>query len=190
MELREKELIERVLGGDTAAFEPLVLPYRRTLVSLAYRIVRDAEDAKEIAQEALLRSFRYLARCDVERSFRNWLYQILVNAARDFRRRREQETRWRSDAPVEDESSAGGASVEDAHEAAALRARLLESLAVLSAKEREVFVLRDMEQMSIKEASEALKISAVAVRVHLSRARQKLRIQLNEMKSGDEGNHR
>ena len=72
-----------VLSGRTEAFEPLVRPYRGALLSLAFRLTRNAEDAKEVSQEALLRAFRFLGRCDTSRSFRNWLFQIAANAARD-----------------------------------------------------------------------------------------------------------
>ena len=180
MESQEKALIERVLGGDGAAFEPLVLPYRRTLLALAVRIVQDAEDAKEIAQEALFRAYKYLGRCDLERGFRNWLYQILVNAARDHRRKRGLETQWRSDEPLPDDSAAPGAGPEDAHQAGVLRAQLLDCLDAVSAKEREVFLLRDIEQMNVREAADALGCSAISVRVHLSRARQKIKARMIE----------
>ena len=80
-----------VLSGRTEAFEPLVSPYRRPLLALAYRLTRDREDAREVAQEAFLKAFRSLARYDVSRSFRNWLFQIAANEARD-RRRRARET--------------------------------------------------------------------------------------------------
>jgi RNA polymerase sigma-70 factor (ECF subfamily) len=73
MDDKEKALVERILNGDTGAFEPLVTPYRSALLGLAFRMTRNAEDAREVAQEALLRAFRHMRRLDVERSFRNWL---------------------------------------------------------------------------------------------------------------------
>lgn len=180
MDSQEKALIERVLGGDNAAFEPLVLPYRRPLLALAYRIAQDAEDAKEIAQEALMRAYQYLGRCDLERSFRNWLYQILVNAARDHRRKKGLEAHWRSSEPLPDDSPAPDAGPEDAHQAGVLRARLQDCLGAVSAKEREVFLLRDIEQMDIRETASVLKCSEISVRVHLSRARRKIKAQMIE----------
>ncbi len=87
MDPKEKELIERVLAGDAAAFEPLVTPYRGALLGLAMRIVPNPEDAREVAQETLLKAFRYLRSFDPALSFRNWLFQIVVNTARDHRRR-------------------------------------------------------------------------------------------------------
>jgi RNA polymerase sigma-70 factor (ECF subfamily) len=182
MESQEKALIERVLAGDTAAFEPLVLPYRGPMLSLAYRIVRDAEDAKEIAQEALLRAFKYLRRCDLERGFRNWLYQILVNAARDHRRRRALEASWRSDGRPPERGPDPGAGPEESHALRSLRAEILTCLDSLSAKEREVFLLRDIEELSVEETARVLGLSQISVRVHLSRARPKIRARMKEIR--------
>ena len=77
-----------ILRGNVEAFEPLVAPYRRPLLSLALRIVPDMEDAREAAQETLMNAFRYIRNFDPERSFRNWLFAILVNEARKVRRAR------------------------------------------------------------------------------------------------------
>ena len=93
MDVKENELIARVLAGDSAAFEPLVLPYRRTLFGLAYKMTGNREDALEVSQETLLRAFRYFGKCDPERGFRNWLVEILVNAARDWGGKKRRESR-------------------------------------------------------------------------------------------------
>jgi len=168
----EKELVEMVLSGRTEAFEPLVTPYRQPLLALATRLTRNREEALEIAQEALLRAFRSLARYDVSRSFRNWLFQIAVNEARDrFRKRTRERTALESaarDEPSRDSPEAG----RDRRET---RSGILQCLAVLSPREREVFVLRDLEELDIKETARALGCSTISVRVNLSAARRKLR---------------
>ena len=89
----EKELIAMVLSGRTEAFEPLVTPYRGQLLALASRLTRNREEALEVAQEALLRAFRSLGRFDASRSFRNWLFQIAANEARDRYRKKTQGAR-------------------------------------------------------------------------------------------------
>jgi RNA polymerase sigma-70 factor (ECF subfamily) len=60
MNEREKTLVEMVLSGNLDAFEPLVIPYRKTLLTMAYRMTQNWEDAKEISQETFLRAFKYL----------------------------------------------------------------------------------------------------------------------------------
>jgi RNA polymerase sigma factor (sigma-70 family) len=89
MNEKEKALVGMVLEGNLNAFEPLVNPYRRSLLNLAYRMSRNWEDAREISQETLMRAFKYLKRSDQKRSFRNWILQILINVARNFSQKKE-----------------------------------------------------------------------------------------------------
>jgi RNA polymerase sigma-70 factor, ECF subfamily len=168
----EKELVAMVLAGRTEAFEPLVSPYRQPLLALAWRLTRDAEEAREIAQEAFLRAFRSLGGYDASRSFRNWLFQIAANEARDRYRKRAREKAAFGDviapASVGDGPEAG-------RERQEIRSDILRSLDALSPREREVLVLRDLEELDVRETARTLGCSAIAVRVHLSKARRKLR---------------
>jgi RNA polymerase sigma-70 factor (ECF subfamily) len=173
---REKELVEMVLAGKTEAFEPLVLPYRTSLLNIAYRITGNMEDAKEAAQETLMRAFKYLKRYDPERSFRNWLFGILVNEARKLRAERTNAPLpLETDAGTERALAANAPAPGDAHAARETRSRLMDCLTALTAREKEIFLLRDIEQLSITEAAEALGTSSISVRVNLSRARKKMK---------------
>jgi RNA polymerase sigma-70 factor (ECF subfamily) len=174
----EKELVAMVLAGRTDAFEPLVSPYRRPLLGLAWRLTRNAEDAREVAQEALLRAFRSLAGYDASRSFRNWLFQIAANEARDRHRKRARETAAFGDVVDRTPSATTGSaaySPEAGRERQEIRSDILRSLAVLSPREHEVLVLRDLEDFDVAETARALGCSNLSVRVHLSAARRKLR---------------
>jgi len=173
----EQELITMVLSGRTEAFEPLVTPYRGPVLALAYRLTRDREDAREVAQEALLKAFRSLGRFDVSRSFRNWLFQIAANEARDRRRRSRREREAYEAAAHEGaaDAPAPGPAPEAHRERRETRSEIMRALQVLGPREREVFVLRDLEELDIRETSRVLGCSAVSVRVHLSRARRKIR---------------
>jgi RNA polymerase sigma-70 factor (ECF subfamily) len=173
----EKELVAMVLAGRSEAFEPLVTPYRQALLALGFRLTGNREDAMEVAQEALLRAFRHLARYDTSRSFRNWLFQIAANQARDRLRGRRREADLAAAAGRElrpaDDPEAG-------RRARELRSDLERCLSVLGSREREVFILRDLEELDIKETARALGCSSVSVRVHLSSARRKLRDAIRE----------
>lgn len=163
-------MVELVLGGQTEAFEPLVTPYRRLLLTLAYRLCGNTEEAKEISQETLLRAFRYLGSFDRKRSFKNWLLQIEMNVWRTLGARTVDEGTLRE--------LAARNTQEDPQEKLAgkeAREKLLACLDGLSPREREVFLLRDIEGRSVKETAEVLRISPISVRVHLSRARDKIR---------------
>jgi RNA polymerase sigma-70 factor (ECF subfamily) len=180
----EKELITMVLAGRTEAFEPLVTPYRGPLLALALRLTRNREEALEVAQEALLRAFRSLGRFDPARSFRNWLFQIAANEARDrYRRTARERAAFKDVANRAPSATTGSAAAtrlsrtdpEAGHDRSELRADLTCALVSLSPREREVFVLRDLEELDIRETSRVLGCSALSVRVHLSSARRKLR---------------
>jgi len=173
----EKELVAMVLSGRNEAFEPLVTPYRESLLSLAFRLTGNREDAREVAQEALLRAFKHLGRYDTSRSFRNWLFQIAANQARDRLRRRRKEADTAVEAarkpwPQEDPESG--------RRAKEFRSDLEKCLSVLAPREREVFILRDLEELDIRETALALGCSSVSVRVHLSSARRKIRDAIRE----------
>jgi len=174
----EKELVAMVLAGRTEAFEPLVSPYRRPLLGLAWRLTRNAEDAREVAQEALLKAFRSLAGYDASRSFRNWLFQIAANEARDRYRKRARETAAFGDVVERSHFATTGSAAngpEAGRERQEISSDILRSLAVLSPREREVLVLRDLEELDVRETARALGCSNLSVRVHLSAARRKLR---------------
>jgi RNA polymerase sigma-70 factor (ECF subfamily) len=170
MDEKEARLVELVLGGRTEAFEPLVTPYRKLLLTLAYRLSRNIEEAKEISQETLMRAFRYLGSFDRKRSFKNWLLQIEMNVWRSLGERAADQGTLRElaarNSPEDPEERLAG---EDARE------KLLSCLGGLSPKEKQVFLLRDIEGRSVKETAAILRTSAISVRVHLSRARDKIR---------------
>ena len=168
----EKELIALVLAGRTEAFEPLVTPYRGPLLALSARLTRNREEALEVVQEALLRAYRSLGRFDVSRSFRNWLFQIAANEARDRYRRKVRERAVFEDAAGQ---APAAADPETGHDRREIRAGIMAATAALSPREREVFVLRDLEELDIRETSRVLGCSSLSVRVHLSSARRKLR---------------
>ena len=80
MELQSDfEVIRRVLDGDTAAFDLLVLRYQQTIFRLAHRMTRNAEDARDLAQEAFVQAYRSLAGFQGQSSFSTWLYRIAMN---------------------------------------------------------------------------------------------------------------
>jgi RNA polymerase sigma-70 factor, ECF subfamily len=175
MDEKETRLIELVLRGNVEAFEPLVTPYRKSILSLAYRLSRDREDAKEISQDTLLRAFRYLHTYDKKRSFKNWLLQILVNAWRS-RQKRKPET----ESPEQFLPRGSEGDPEERHSREETRTQLLDCLDGLSPREKEVFLLRDIEDRSIKETAGILGSSPLSVRVHLSSARKKLKERIKE----------
>ncbi|HYL79718.1 MAG TPA: sigma-70 family RNA polymerase sigma factor [Candidatus Acidoferrum sp.] len=79
MRQSDSEVIRRVLGGDRAAFDVLVLEYQERIYRLAYRLTRNPEDARDLAQEAFVQAYRSLGSFQQRSSFSTWLYRIAMN---------------------------------------------------------------------------------------------------------------
>jgi RNA polymerase sigma-70 factor, ECF subfamily len=179
---REQELIAQVQRGHTELFYELVRPYERRVFAAALAILRNEADAEDAAQEAMLKALANIQQFRAESRFSTWLIQITVNEAL-MRRRRE---RTRMTEAIDDRRDEEGEYVprefadwreipSEALERKEVRQKLAEALASLDRKYREVFVLRDMEQLNIQETAEALGISVASVKTRLLRARLMLR---------------
>jgi len=178
----EQRLIQRIRGGEDEAFYELIRPYERRVYAAAFAILRNETDAEDCAQEAVLKAFKHIRQFRAEARFSTWLIQIAVNEAR-MRRRKE-----RADLvePIDKEKNEEGSYMprdfadwreipSEVLERKEVREKLAEALASLGQIYREVFVLRDMEQMSIEETANALGISTASVKTRLLRARLMLR---------------
>lgn len=169
-------LVARARAGDTTAFGELVAEHQQTVLRTAWRLVRNVEDARDIAQEAFLRLHRHLSRLDPERDPAPWLYRVTTNLGLTAlrRRKRQPETAFVSARGVT-KISAGRPEQERVGEAADARRVLASALDRLSGKERAAIVLRDLEGLEVAEVAKALGCRRGTVRAHLSRGRLKLR---------------
>jgi RNA polymerase sigma-70 factor (ECF subfamily) len=179
----ESRLIERVQQGDNEAFYQLVQPYERGVYLAALSIVRKDSDAEEVAQEAILKAFKSLARFRGESKFSTWLIQIAINEAK-MRLRKDRPQLYESlqEGPRSDHGDYIPRDFADWREIPSqalsrkeLRQALAQALAGLPEKYRSVFVLRDVQQLSIHETAQVLGITEANVKTRLSRARLQMR---------------
>jgi RNA polymerase sigma-70 factor (ECF subfamily) len=179
---REQELIRRIQSGEPEKFYELIRPLERRVYAAAFAILRNPADAEDAAQEAMLKAFANLRQFRGEARFSTWLIQIAVNEAR-MRRRKDHADVIE---PIGEREDADGVYTprefadwheipSEALERREVRDLLLEALASLGSKYREVFVLRDVQHLSIAEVSENLGISTASVKTRLLRARLMLR---------------
>jgi len=169
----EAKLVEEVLQGKHSSFELLLQPYRQGFLNMAYRITGDREEAKEVCQEALLKIFKYLKSFKKGRSFKTWSYKVLVNTAYDHLKDKRKFKRV-----IESQKSVSVYEVPQVEQRiwiSQMKEKIQNVLEILSPKEKAVFLLRDSEGLSVKEASLVLGCSQISVRTHLSRARQKIK---------------
>jgi RNA polymerase sigma-70 factor (ECF subfamily) len=178
----ELELIDRVQRGENALFYELVRPYERRVFAAAMAILRNESDAEDVAQEAMLKALRAIRQFRADARFSTWLIQITVNEALMRRRKDRNHVIEAIDDRRDEESDYAPRDFADwreipseALERKEVRQRLAQALASLDRKYREVFVLRDMEQLNIQETAEALGISIASVKTRLLRARLMLR---------------
>ncbi len=179
----EMDLICRVLNGEPDVFYELVRPYGRAIFLAALALVKNAEDAEEVAQEAVLKAFKNLARFRHEAKFSTWLIQICINEAK-MRRRKDRRHLYESldGTQQSDEGDYVPRDFADwreipseALEQRELREALTKALESLPEKYRTVLILRDVQHLSIHETAKALDLSEANVKTRLCRARLQMR---------------
>jgi RNA polymerase sigma-70 factor, ECF subfamily len=182
LETREQELIRRIQSGEPEKFYELIRPFERRVYAAAFAILRNEADAEDAAQEAMLKAFANLRQFRGDARFSTWLIQIAVNEARMRRRKDHPEVMEPIGELQDDEGTYTPRDFADWHEVPSealerreVRDLLLEALAALGSKYREVFVMRDVQHLSIEEAAQALGISTASVKTRLLRARLMLR---------------
>ena len=179
----EAELIESVRAGDREAFYELVRPYERMVYATAISVVKNTADAEEVAQEAVLKAFSGLSRFRGEAKFSTWLLQITYNEAKmKLRKARPHLYESLDDQPQNEE---GDSWPKDFADWRPIPSELLEQNEVCKAVQdainslnpsyREVLVLRDIQNLTIKETTAILGISEANVKTRLHRARLLLR---------------
>ena len=172
-------LIERARAGDLTAFDQIITSHERRVISTAWRMLGNEDDARDAAQEVFLRVYKHLDKFDPEQEFAAWLYRIIINVCRDQARKRG----WRGMmTSFEAEYETGNlelASADDTEAAAMLsqeRTIIARALASLSEKERAAIVLRDLEGLPTEEVARILGSSQTTVRSQICSARAKIKL--------------
>lgn len=169
----ELHAIARAKAGDPAAFEQLVEAYQTSVYRLALRMCGNDHDAQEVAQEAFLAAWKGLPSFRGESKFSSWLYQLTTHAAIDFLRR---EKRHRGAVPLDEQLDlAAEGTPQQAAEEAELQQTLQQALNTLTPEHREIFLLRQMRQLSYEEIGKLLGLESGTVKSRLSRAKKQLR---------------
>lgn len=169
----ELRAVAQAKQGDADAFAQLVQAYETSVYRLALRMCGNAHDAEEVAQEAFVAAWKGLPAFRGESKFSSWLYQLTTNAAINFLRK---EKRHRAATPLEDEMElAADGTPQQAAEAAELRESLQQALDSLTPEHRQIFLLRQMRQLSYDEIGRLLGLESGTVKSRLNRAKKQLR---------------
>jgi RNA polymerase sigma-70 factor, ECF subfamily len=184
-EASDRELLERCRAGDETAFDDLVLRHHRRAFNIAFQVLQDYEDAMEVAQDAFVRIYRSVDNFRWECEFTTWLYQIVVNLARNKHRwwkRRGRQASVSLDSPVKTGDGEVPLQVADNTDAPDVQAMKAEFVELLSRRVdelpdsfREVLILRNVDSLSYEQIADVLDCSIGTVKSRIARARELLR---------------
>jgi len=183
----DRILVERCQAGDLTAFEPLVEKYRQRVWRLAHNVLRDREEAWDVAQDAFVRAYQALPSFRGQSAFYTWLFRIVMNLAADRVRQRAARGRAFGTERVPEEDwerimtdqgvvapDSSAAQTED-------RARIVKALDTLSDDHRTIIMLSDLEGLSYREIAEVLDVPMGTVMSRLHNARKRLRDALGSL---------
>jgi RNA polymerase sigma-70 factor (ECF subfamily) len=183
--LAELDLIARILQGETHLFHDLIRPCERAAYLTALSLVKNEADAEDVAQEAIIKAYRALASFRGAAKFSTWLLSIVLNEARGKLRRTNRLAVESLDSREEDEQDLTPFVIADWREIPSevlerreLAKRIEDAIQNLAPTYREVFLLRDKEELSIEEIAQIAGVSPGLVKVRLFRARMVLQRQL------------
>lgn len=173
------QLVERVREGDKQAFGLLVEKYRRKVIRLLSRMVRNADDLEDIAQETFIKAYRALPQFRGDAAFYTWLYRIAVNTAKNHLVSRGKGMRTVSDHAVNDDDEPDERLV--AQDVSTPETELLSKQVAIAVNQavdalpeelRQAITLREMEGMSYEEIAEYMSCPIGTVRSRIFRARE------------------
>jgi RNA polymerase sigma-70 factor (ECF subfamily) len=181
VELSDWELVQKCQSGEMSAFQELVSRYHQKVFMVILGLLRNREDALEVAQETFLRAYRKIGGFQGGSSFYTWLYRIGVNLAIDAQRRQKRnplEFRESMDSALESQDEVARDPFAEVHDRE-LRENLVRAINELTPEHKAVIVLRTVEGLSYKAIGEILGCSEGTVMSRLHYARKKLQDKLS-----------
>jgi RNA polymerase sigma-70 factor, ECF subfamily len=177
--LVEQQLIENAKDGNAAAFNQVVLAYRKRILGTISRLIGRPEDVEDVAQEVFVRLYYSLDQLRSAEVFEPWLYRLTVNASYDYLRRvkRRHESRMADMTEAQvlmADSAAGGKRSEEDEQKSQVREFVNALFAQVSEEDRILLTLKEVEGLSLKELEQVYNTNENALKVRLFRARQRV----------------
>jgi RNA polymerase sigma-70 factor (ECF subfamily) len=166
--------ISKVLAGDTASFSYLVDRYQDLVYGLALKMLRNGEDAEEMAQDCFVKAYRSLASYRQQSKFSTWLYRITYNSCISLMRKRKMEVRSVDEHQLSDRDEARLNQQLTEMDKALVEKLLREAMEKLPALDQVLITLYYFEDQSVEEISQITGLTASNVKVKIHRARKKM----------------
>lgn len=170
----ELKIIEQVKQGDLLAFRLLVDLHKTLAFNIAFQILRNREDAEELAQDAFLKAYKSIHTFKGDSKFSTWFYKIVFNLAISKTRKKRIETSNIDNVQISDKEISDAFEAFNAHEKEDRIQQLKDALSSLKEEESMIITLFYMDENSIEEISFITNYSIPNVKVKLHRARKKL----------------
>jgi RNA polymerase sigma-70 factor, ECF subfamily len=180
--LSDVDLVRKATNGDGLALDALVERYAPRVQRIAAQVVGDIEEARDAAQESLVKLCTRLRQFRGEAQFATWLHRLVVNTCRD--RLARQRLRQAEPLSLADEVAGDDGDLSRVAALADLRRELAEALSRLSAKQRLAVVLRDVFGFTYEEISRIARMPVGTAKCYVHRARARLRLGLGEIAEG------
>jgi len=171
----DAELVRSCLSGNQKAFETLVRKYEKPIFNLALRMLKDRDDAADVAQTVFVKAYQKLDSFDETHEFFSWVYRIAINESINFKKRIKRLDEYESGV-----TAALQATQEQAHGAQVLRDEMIDAIERLTMDYQMVIVLRHFHDFSYEEMAEVISVPEKTVKSRLFTARQQLKDILSE----------
>jgi RNA polymerase sigma-70 factor (ECF subfamily) len=178
IETDEHKIIQLCLGGDSEQYALLVDKYKAMAYNIAYRMVGDADIAKDMSQESFISAYASLEKFQYGSRFSSWLYRIVVNKCKDYLRAE------RDTVDVDEISDVVPSKERTPEQTVSARQTgdvIQQALNSLPDEYRDVILLKHMEELDYREISDILGVSVNALKVRAHRGREMLRELLEKM---------
>lgn len=188
-ETDDLDLVRRAQSGETKAFDELVTKYRTRVYAMIYQMVRNEQDAWDLAQDGFFKAWKSLDKFRFQSSFYTWLYRIVTNVSIDWLRKKQVRSEGEFDEnivqpdiePTADVTPKGEVSPERQMERGELRERLDAAIGRLSAEHRQVILLKEIDGLQYHEIADVVGCSIGTVMSRLFYARKKLQTMLRDL---------
>ena len=169
----DAELVRESLSGNQRAFEVLVRKYEKPIFNLALRMLKDRDDAADVAQSVFVKAYQKLDSFDETHEFFSWIYRIAINESINFKKRTKRLDEYESGV-----TAALKPTQEEAHGAEVLRDEVIDAIEMLTMDYQIVIVLRHFHDFSYEEMAEVLECPVSTVKSRLYTALDLLKAEL------------